>query len=151
MISAPLIVYFDGLCEPSNPGGHACGGWCVDGHPDLAGGRQYCSGPEATNNVAEYHAALDALRAVYAAGYRGPVRLYGDSKLVVEQVTGHWQCNAPHLIELRDQLKHAMTFFESVTVDWIPRESNEQADEQSRLAYQRETGTPAPIRQGRNR
>jgi hypothetical protein len=37
---------------------------------------------------------------------------------------------------LRDQLQHAMTFFERVEVRWLPRESNHVADSLSRRAYE---------------
>jgi len=139
-IGESLFVFFDGLCEPRNPGGIACGGWVIMDHPAVparAGHRVYRQGPEATNNIAEYEAALDALRAVYKAGWRGPLVLTGDSQLVVKQATGAWACNAPHLIELRDRLRHAMTFFARVEMRWVPRDSNTLADEQARLAYER--------------
>jgi ribonuclease HI len=66
-----VIAYCDGLCSPHNPGGLACGGWHILPHagiPALAdglkGGTFYCQGDRATNNVAEYEAALDVLRAI---------------------------------------------------------------------------------------
>src|SRR5438067_6662986 len=72
-----VVAYFDGCCEPTNPGGYACGGWWAPAQAAAPGGfsgaRCYGHGAGMTNNVAEYNAALDALRAVYAAGWRGPV------------------------------------------------------------------------------
>jgi ribonuclease HI len=140
-------VFFDGLCEPAypggrrNPGGLGCGGWYVAPHPEaglengLSGCRCYGSGPDMTNNRAEFEAALDALRAVYRTGWRGPVVLQGDSRLVINQTTGAWACSALHRQPLRDQLRRAMTFFAHVDVVWIPREDNWRADEVSRQAY----------------
>ena len=95
-------------------------------------------GEGATNNIAEYNAALDALRAVYRSGYRRPVRLHGDSELVVHQFNGKCKVNAPHLRELLDRRHHATTFFASVEVVPVPREQNAVADQESRLAYERE-------------
>jgi ribonuclease HI len=135
-------VYFDGLCEP-NPGGFACGGWYIMPHPGatglsagLEGHTTYCHGPGATNNVAEYSAALDALRAVYRTGHRGQVSLRGDSQLVINQVNGTWKCHKAELQVLRDRLRYAATFFEHLEVTWVPREQNARADELSRRAYQ---------------
>jgi ribonuclease HI len=146
-----LKVFFDGLCEPRNPGGYACGGWHVEPHPllpDLPDGlsdcRFYCRGAGATNNVAEYNAAIDALRAVFRTDYRGPVVLHGDSQLVVYQFNGKWKCHKPELQELLAHLHRAAGYFESVEVVWVPREQNSIADGLSRLAYERETGKRLP-------
>ncbi len=138
-----ITAYFDGLCEPRNPGGYACGGWHVEPSPllgpsaaGITGHRFYTSGRQATNNVAEYRAALDALQAVYETGYRGPVLLRGDSQLVIRQVTGEWGCKAQNLKPLLEQLKVAMTLFEQVRAEWVPRDLNAIADAESRRAYQ---------------
>jgi ribonuclease HI len=143
MSTACVIAYFDGLCEPKNPGGLACGGWWVEPLPDCAGlqdGLEGCaafgSGPGATNNTAEYRAALACLTAIAEAGSTGPVELRGDSRLLVEQYNGRWACNAPALAALLAHLRHAARSFASVTVTWIPREQNARADALSRQAYQ---------------
>jgi len=143
----PVIAHFDGLCEsinggPRNPGGVGCGGWVILDHPGIAalahsltGWKIYAQGDGMSNNVAEYQAALDALRAVYKTGWRGTVVLRGDSKLVVMQTIDAWACNKDHLIVLRDQLRAAMKHFESVILQWVPRDDNDAADRQSRIAY----------------
>jgi ribonuclease HI len=92
-----------------------------------------------SNNVAEFLAALDCLRAIYKAGYRGPVALHGDSQLVVKLVNGEWECQAPHLQPLLERLHLAAQHFASVTMTWVPRTSNTEADEESRAAYKEAT------------
>jgi len=138
----PVMAYFDGGCH-GNPNGYACGGWFVESYPSLSrlkdgakGGKCYAIGEGATNNIAEYNAALDALRAVYGHGYKGAVRLHGDSEIVVFQYNRKQRCKAPALQELLAHLRKAVTHFESVEVVWVPRERNAIADEQSRLAYE---------------
>ena len=143
-----MVAYFDGLCEP-NPSGHACGGWVVEGREDLAGGEYLGHGSGCTNNAAEYQAALSVLRRIYRTGWRGPVVLRGDSQLVVRQYTGEYGCNAEGLIPLLAQLRKAATFFSALTLEWVTREENEAADQQSRRAYKDQTGREAPVRGAR--
>jgi ribonuclease HI len=150
--TSAVVGYFDGICEPAypggprNPGGCACGGWWAEPFTlegkdiRIAGHKHYCTGDGATNNMAEYSAALDCLRALYGAGFRGPVVLRGDSQLVVKQYSGEWACHKDHLLALRDKLRHAATFFESLQLEWIPREQNVRADALSRQAHEQETG-----------
>jgi ribonuclease HI len=139
---SPVIAHCDGCCEPINPGGYACGGVDIVPHPDVPGlerglqfGRCYIRGAGATNNVAEYNAALDALRAMYRAGWRGPVVLRTDSQLVVRQFNSEYGWHKPELQALLAQLHRAAAHFESLTFEWVPREQNTRADALSRRAY----------------
>lgn len=136
-----IIGYFDGACEPYNPGGLSTGGWivlpCAHVPNGLKGCKAYCVGDGSTNNVAEYQASIDCLRDVYKTGWRGQVTLYGDSQLVVRQYDGTYRCKAPLLVPLLARLKNAATFFESLKLIWIPREKNSEADEMSRVGYRR--------------
>jgi probable phosphoglycerate mutase len=96
--------------------------------------RCYVCGASATNNMAEYNAALDALRAIDRTGWRGPVVPRTDSQLVVKQYNGAYGCHKPQLQALLAQLRHAAGSFESVTLEWIAREQNQVADRLSRRA-----------------
>jgi ribonuclease HI len=131
-----IVGYFDGACEPRNPGGLATGGWVV---PELGirDCKAYCAGQDATNNVAEYSAAIDCLRAIYMSGNLGHVELRGDSQLVVRQFSGQYQCRSERLSPLLTNLKFGATFFRRVDLVWIPREENSAADEMSRVAFDR--------------
>jgi ribonuclease HI len=131
-----VVFYTDGACEPTNPGGWATWGWvATDGNgTELASGRG-CLGHGAgcTNNLAEYTAALEATDWALAHGLRG-ITLRADSKLVVEQGAGRWECYAEHLVPLRDELRSRLAALEG-SIEWIPREANARADALSRLAY----------------
>ncbi len=135
-MTEPLLGYFDGACEPVNPGGLSTGGWVIPSR-GIEGCAAYCKGEDSTNNVAEYRAAIDCLREVWKLGWRGPVLLRGDSQLVVKQFSGEWRCSAPRVLPLRDKLRHAATFFEAVALAWVPRAENSEADRMSKVAFER--------------
>jgi hypothetical protein len=57
-----------------------------------------------------------------------------DSKLVVEQITGGWKVKDTHLQELHEEASRLCERFVEVTVEWIPRELNSDADALANLA-----------------
>ena len=131
-------VYFDGACAPNRRGGQlwanvARCGWLVqtpDGITVERGCKTICRGPGATNNVAEYHGLIEALKYLKKAGIQASrLRCYGDSRLVVNQVTGRCRCRKLHLEVLRQQVRDLLT---EVSIDheliWIPRWQNTEAD-----------------------
>ena len=134
-----LTLYFDGLCEPVNPGGIACYGWLLldeRGQVVQEDDGVEARGPDATNNVAEWSALLYGLRAA-AALHPERLEIRGDSRLVINQLTGSWRMNAAHLWSYRDRcldLLHGCQW----TAKWIPRDRNEAADALSRKAYRAE-------------
>ena len=142
-----LMINCDGLCEP-NPGGVACWAWIAYSPKGARVREAYGtlgSGQTMTGNLAEYHAVLEALRytrgrlTMLAEREMGVV-IYTDSQLVVKQVTGEWQVNAPGLITIRSQVVAFFDWFKEACVPlqfvWIPREQNAAADELTRKAYQ---------------
>ena len=153
-----LTVHFDGACEPKNPGGVASCGWLAkesDGTIVGSGAEVVAEGPGATNNVAEYCALGKALR--WIVDNRDDeiqaVFLFGDSKLVVEQVNGNWKCKKEHLRKLRDRCLELIDDLDAggcaVNLNWVPREKNEEADALSRQAYEQHTGKSFPVRRQR--
>jgi ribonuclease HI len=81
----------------------------------------------ATNNVAEYRAAL---RGVSVASEHGAttVLLRSDSKLLVEQLAGRWRVKNPTLIRLHQEVREATRNLEHVAFEHVPREQNREAD-----------------------
>lgn len=144
------IAYFDGACEPKNPGGVASYGWFVeDEHGRVIAtdyGIAHDGGELATNNVAEYVALGWALRWLSENAKGETICIRGDSQLVVRQVNGEWKCNKPHLEKLRDRCRELIEAIGGVKLEWIPREENESADQLSRAAYEKHTGKPFPQR-----
>lgn len=131
-------VHFDGACEPARGGGVATYGFTVEG-PGIDYEERGLAvrpwSPRATNNVAEYTAATRALEYLQGRGFRGHVLMYGDSQLIVRQMTGEYEVKASHLKEYHRHLKHLASRFEEVRFEWVPRSENQRADALSKLAF----------------
>jgi ribonuclease HI len=147
-------VWFDGACEPKNPGGIATCGWLIRNSVEeliSSGHREVARGEGATNNVAEWTALGLALRWLLdnpevVSG--NVLHIQGDSQLVIEQLNGTWNCNKPHLQKLRDRCREILDQLGCVAwrANWIPRLENQEADALSRRAYEEATGKSFPKR-----
>lgn len=136
-----FALYFDGACEPKNPGGVATYGWALMDDSQVVS-QDYgfvLEGPGATNNMAEWTALV---RGVEAAATFNPSMLVirGDSQLVVKQLRGDWSIHAEHLAKYRARAVAALSC--PWRVEWIPREQNGLADSLSRLAYIQHRSNP---------
>lgn len=87
---------------------------------------------QATNNVAEYRALLLGLELALSRGVRR-LKIFSDSKLVVEQLNGRYQVRSPQLQPLWRQALSELQKFEACAVSHIDRHQNSAAD---RLANQ---------------
>lgn len=130
----PDIGYFDGACEPTNPGGTGSYGFIIHDLRKMIVAKDkglLKARPSMTNNVAEYTAAGMAVKAYKETGRRGPLLLRGDSQLVIEQMCGRWRVANPDAAYVRyhNRLKELLTecTFE-VVWEWVPREQNAIAD-----------------------
>jgi ribonuclease HI len=140
-----LNAYFDGLCEPRNPGGVATYGFVVlrdgkrihEGHGLAA--TPYSEG--ATNNVAEYTGVLRALEWILSQGLeKEPLHVRGDSDLIIRQIKGEYKVKSPLLAPLYSQVRALLPRFSSLTFEWVPREENRDADRLTNLAYAEYSG-----------
>lgn len=141
MMPAEAHVHFDGACQPPRGGGVATYGFTVEApglHYEEKGLAVPPWSPRATNNVAEYTAAIRALEWLLQEGYKGSIRVMGDSQLVVRQMQGQYQVRAPHLKEYNAHLSRLAGRFEHVDWVWIPREANARADQLSKEALEDE-------------
>ncbi len=86
----------------------------------------------ASNNVAEYRGLIAGLEAAMAIDPAADVRVRMDSRLVVEQMSGHWKIKHEDMrrLALRAQeLARSITRAGgSVSYEWIPRAENAAAD-----------------------
>jgi ribonuclease HI len=107
-------------------GGPAGAGYVVVGGVHLLGSEAL---GDATNNVAEYTAVRDALRAAADAGATSAhVRM--DSPVVFGHLSGASRARAEHLIQLKEEVEAQVARYPGrVTFARIPREQNGVADE----------------------
>lgn len=134
-----IEVWIDGLCEPVNPGGTACIGYIIkQSWKTLAKGSEVIgTGEGMTNNVAEYTALIRALKEIRKLELeKEKVLVRSDSKLLVNQMNGNWKVKAPLVLPLYHKVKVLAAGID-LTIQWIPREENEEADGLARNAYER--------------
>lgn len=119
------VAYSDGASR-GNPGPAAIGAVIYDpeGREAYRLGRGIGT---ATNNEAEYRAAIAALEAALALGARR-IDLRMDSELVVRQMSGRYRVRNPRLARLYARILALRQRFDEVVVRHIPRTENGLAD-----------------------
>jgi ribonuclease HI len=118
-------LYFDGGSR-GNPGPAAVGWVIVTDDGIVAEGADRIG--RTTNNQAEYEALVRGLEAAVDYGF-DEVHVRGDSQLVVRQVRGEYDTNDPRLREKRVRVRELLDRFEGWSIDHVPREINDRADE----------------------
>ena len=118
-------LYWDGACR-GNPGPAAVGWVLVSGDGIVAEGGERIG--RATNNQAEYEALIAALEAARDYGF-AELHCRGDAELIVKQVRGEYDTNDPDLREKRVTVRELLSAFDEWTIEHVPREVNERADE----------------------
>lgn len=81
----------------------------------------------ATNNVAEYRAAIRGLERARELGATH-VLLRSDSRLLIEQLAGRWKVKNPALQRLHHEARSLIKEFEEVRFEHVRRERNVEAD-----------------------
>lgn len=144
-------IYFDGACEPINPGGTATYGFLIkkDGKIIAKEAKIIGHGQGMTNNLAEYHGLIAALKKFTSLQTNNLTRqltnkltIYTDSSLVFNMLAKNWGWNKkktvwhphkdhPHLKKL---LFEALALLKNLNYQtkWIPREQNQLADDLSK-------------------
>ena len=153
-LSAPVVVHFDGACQPPAGAGVAGWGFAIDGpglHVEECGLATRPYAPHSTNNVAEYVGAIRALEHLRSIGYDGDVLLEGDSQLVVRQMNGEYEVRAEHLKAYHEWLRTLASAFRKVEFRWVPREENALADALSKRAIAQAWEEARGHRPGRRR
>ncbi len=134
-----MIGYFDGLCEPKNPGGIATYGYLIyEGSHRISDGYGLAAEPftpSSTNNVAEYTGVLCLLMDLRRRGAVNP-EIRGDSQLVIRQLNGEYKVKSERI---RPLYERALSISREINASfkWVPREMNKEADLLTRVAYER--------------
>lgn len=81
----------------------------------------------ATNNVAEYTAAIEGLRRASELGATD-VLLRSDSRLLVEQLSGRFKVKNPTLQRLHTDVRRLAAELRRIRYEHVPRERNKEAD-----------------------
>ena len=86
-----------------------------------------------SNNVAEYQALILGLEMAVDAN-RLHLNIYGDSKLVVNQVLGDYDVKKPELAPYVCYARKLIGLLEDVSIEHVPRGNNGRADALAKLA-----------------
>jgi ribonuclease HI len=137
-----IEIYFDGLCQPINPGGIACYAFVVktDGKTIYSDygvtGEPFSS--ESTNNVAEYMGLAKALEWLVENNLiSDKIQIKSDSQLVVNHLRGAYKVKARRIIPIYQKVLALKSKFRDVQIQWVPREKNKEADMLTNEAYKR--------------
>ena len=82
---------------------------------------------DGSNNVAEYEALAHGLKLAKAMGFKR-ILCYGDSDLVVQQTTGHWDAKDPNMAAYRFFVQQLAGYFDGCDFHHIPHTNNEAAN-----------------------
>ena len=139
-----FIAYFDGACEPINPGGTATYGAVIlqGGEPIWMCSEVYRPEPghenETSNNLAEYSGLIAVLEWFAERGlFDAEIIVYGDSKMVINQVFGTWRIKKGLYVPLAHRARELVQAFDHIQGQWIPRRQNDLADRLSKAALKR--------------
>ncbi|HEV3475575.1 MAG TPA: ribonuclease HI family protein [Actinomycetota bacterium] len=120
-----LIVHCDGAAR-GNPGPAGIGVVITTPRGRTVAEIAEGIGP-ATNNVAEYRAAIEGLRVAKEKGAKH-VLLRSDSRLLVEQLSGRFRVKNPTLQRLHTEARKLIRELDKVNLEHVPREDNADAD-----------------------
>ena len=86
-----------------------------------------------TNNLVEYEAVLKGMELLLEAGAEA-VEIFGDSKLVISQLTEEYRCESEALFPIWMQCRELMSQFRYIKFHWIRRTLNNEANDLAQMA-----------------
>jgi ribonuclease HI len=138
-MTAPFRAAVDGGSR-GNPGNAAWavvvlgpGDRVIEGHGGFLG--------HATNNVAEYHGLIEALK-LASEKRAASVEIRADSELIVRQVEGRYKVRHPDLVPLHAEVMRRIAGIPAFRIVHVPREENRDADRIVNLVLDRSAGAP---------
>ena len=122
---------FDG-CSKGNPGPAGAGAVIYKNGEEVWGGSIFL-GNNQTNNYAEYSGLILGLKRAQVMGIKD-IHVYGDSDLVIKQMTGTYKVKSPSLFTVYTSAKDLACQFDNIQFTHIYRNENKKADELANLA-----------------
>jgi ribonuclease HI len=86
-----------------------------------------------TNNLAEYEAVRKGMELLLESGAEA-VEVFGDSGLVISQLTEEYKCESESLFPLWMQCHELITQLRYINLYWIPRSQNAEANDLAQKA-----------------
>jgi ribonuclease HI len=80
-----------------------------------------------TNNDAEYQGLILIMTLAIDFDVTH-LHIRGDSMLIVKQFLGLWKCKQDHLRRYRDESQRISKKFEKISIEWVRRDFNKEAD-----------------------
>jgi len=124
-------LYFDGASR-QNPGPASFGG-VIYNESGEEFDTYYKFIGTATNNVAEYCGLLAGLHRARELNIK-ELKVFGDSNLIIQQVTGKWKVKNDNLRAIYNQIKEVEPFFTVITYQHVYRKDNKRADQLANIA-----------------
>lgn len=121
----PYTMYFDG-CSKNNPGEAGIGIVVYNSNFEEIIVIKKAIGIK-TNNEAEYMALIEGLLALIMYGIK-TVTIFGDSQLVINQVTNKYKVKSDNLLLLYNQVQELIKRFDYIEFTHILRNKNKRAD-----------------------
>ena len=76
-------------------------------------------------------------------GLKKIINIYGDSMLVINQMTGKWKIKSGYYVDYATECKKFLKLFTNINLKWIPREENTYADNLSKGIFSNKIKNPA--------
>ena len=86
-----------------------------------------------TNNLVEYEAVRKGMELLLEVGAEA-VEIFGDSKLVISQLTEEYRCESEALFQIWVQCRELMSQFRYINFHWIRRTLNNEANDLAQMA-----------------
>ena len=130
--SCEYVLHFDG-CSKGNPGPAGIGAVLSKSGSEEWCGCQFIG--NRTNNQSEYSALILGLKEALSRNIK-QLQVYGDSLLVINQVTGKFQVKNAQLQDLNKEALNLIGKFDYIVLNHVYRQFNKRADELSNLALE---------------
>jgi len=124
-----IEMWFDGACEPKNPGGYGAYGVYISCNnvEYFKEGKCVGHGKDISNNVAEYSGFIRGLEYLLPRK-KEHIHVRGDSMLVIQQMQGKWRMKKGIYLPLAHKALELVEQFSKLSFEWIPREENDICD-----------------------